>query len=134
LVLAANIADKRDEGSKTSKINAFEVEMVLSCVRYLGQQGYGTDKLVVLTPYLGQLRLLVEELSKSTDPVLNDLDSYDLIRAGLLPAAAANGKKSTIKISTVGEKTHLPSPPDSKTDYHLPSYYPVTSLCCSSFH
>jgi hypothetical protein len=36
-------------------------------VEYLGQQGYGTDKLVVLTPYLGQLHLLREELSKQNE-------------------------------------------------------------------
>lgn len=117
-VEAANIADKRDEGSKTSKTNAFEVEMVLSCVRYLGQQGYGTDKLVVLTPYLGQLRLLVEELGKTTDPILNDLDSFDLVRAGLLPAAASNGKKRPIKISTVGE---IPPPIPTKLQNRLSS-------------
>lgn len=100
---AAEIADRRDEGSKSSKRNTFEVEMVLKCVKYLAQQGYGTDKLVVLTPYLGQLRLLLEELSTDNDPVLNDLDSYDLIRAGLLPVAAANVQKRRIRISTIGK-------------------------------
>jgi hypothetical protein len=100
---ASDIADRRDEESKSSKENAFEVEMVLKCVKYLGQQGYGTDKLVVLTPYLGQLRLLLNELRKENDPVLNDLDSYDLIRAGLLPAAAANIQKGRIRISTIGK-------------------------------
>jgi len=100
---ATDIADTRDEGSKSSKENAFEVEMVLKCVKYLGQQGYGTDKLVVLTPYLGQLRLLLNELRKENDPVLNDLDSHDLIQAGLLPAAAANIQKGRIRISTIGK-------------------------------
>lgn len=67
---------------KSSKQNTFEAQMVLKCVKYLGQQGYGTDKIVVLTPYLGQLQLLRELLSKDNDPVLSDLDSYDLVRAG----------------------------------------------------
>jgi len=67
---------------KSSKQNTFEAEMVLKCVRYLGQQGYGTDKIVILTPYLGQLQLLREKLSEDNDPILSDLDSYDLIRAG----------------------------------------------------
>jgi hypothetical protein len=45
---AAEIGDRRDEGS--SKQNAYEVDMALKIMRYLAQQGYGTDKQVVLTP------------------------------------------------------------------------------------
>jgi superfamily I DNA and/or RNA helicase len=97
------ISDRRDEGSKQSKQNIFEAEVVLKIVKYLGQQGYGTDKLVVLTPYLGQLSLLKETLSKQNDPVLNDLDSYDLVRAGLLSQAGANHSKRQLKLSTIGK-------------------------------
>ena len=74
--------DFRDGNSTSSKRNVFEAKMTLKCVRYLGQQGYGTDKIVVLTPYVAQLRLLFDVLAKENDPVLNDLDSYDLVRAG----------------------------------------------------
>jgi AAA domain len=129
-VETAEIADRRDEGSKSSKKNLFEVEMVLKCVRYLGQQGYGTDKLVVLTPYLGQLRLLRDKLSEENDPVLNDLDSYDLVQAGLLPAASANLQKRPIKISTIGQSTftapmitHPQSPSTSSFSRQL-------QICC----
>ncbi|KAJ5544147.1 P-loop containing nucleoside triphosphate hydrolase protein [Penicillium frequentans] len=97
----AQISDSRDEGSKESKRNTFEVEFVLKIVKYLGQQGYGTDRLVVLTPYLGQLHLLRDELSKQNDPVLNDLDSYDLVRAGLVSQANADHSKRPIKLSTI---------------------------------
>lgn len=48
-VNASEVADRRDEGAKSSKRNLFEAEMVLKIVRYLARQGYGTDKLVVLT-------------------------------------------------------------------------------------
>ncbi|KAL9110261.1 MAG: hypothetical protein Q9227_005168 [Pyrenula ochraceoflavens] len=95
------IADKLDAGAKSSKRNEFEVQMVLKCVRYLAQQGYGTDQLVILTPYVGQLLLLREKLSKDNDPILNDLDSFDLVQAGLLPAASASLSKRPIKISTI---------------------------------
>jgi hypothetical protein len=101
-VEAADVADRRDQGLKASKQNVFEVEMVLKCVRYLAQQGYGTDQQVILTPYLGQLHLLRLRLSEENDPILNDLDSFDLVRAGLLPPASANATKRPIKISTVG--------------------------------
>lgn len=97
------ISDRRDEGAKGSKRNIFEVEIVLKIVKYLGQQGYGTDKLVVLTPYLGQLHLLRDKLKKENDPVLNDLDSYDLVRAGLLSNAGAQHRKRPIRLSTIGK-------------------------------
>ncbi|KAJ5448828.1 hypothetical protein N7445_003649 [Penicillium cf. griseofulvum] len=105
------ISDRRDENSKGSKRNAFEAEIVLKIVKYLGQQGYGTDKLVVLTPYLGQLSLLKETLSKQNDPVLNDLNSYDLVKAGLLSHASASHSKRPIKLSTIdnfqGEESEI---------------------------
>ncbi|OHF03871.1 ATPase [Colletotrichum orchidophilum] len=103
--LAGDIADRRDVGVVSSKSNLYEARMVLKLVKYLGQQGYGTENLVILTPYLGQLRLLRDMLSSENDPWLNDLDSFELIRAGLMTAAA--GKVPTasgsgrIKLSTI---------------------------------
>lgn len=91
-----------DNTSTSSKQNFFEAEMTLKCVRYLGQQGCRTDNIAVLTPYLGQLRLLLDQLAKDNDPVLNDLDSHDLVRAGLMPAATAGVGKPRIRISTIG--------------------------------
>lgn len=102
-----NLADRRDEGSKVSRRNVFEAEMVLKTVRYLAQQGYGTDKQVVLTPYLGQLGLLLKYLKADHDPVLNDLDSFDLVRAGLIPPASANVTKRPLRISTIGTSCSL---------------------------
>ncbi|MCJ1427130.1 hypothetical protein MMC29_005033 [Sticta canariensis] len=105
------IANQKDMSSFSSKRNTFEAEMVLQCVRYLAQQGYGTEQIVVLTPYLGQLQLLQKLLSKNNDPILNDLDSYDLVRAGLLPAATAKLSKNPINLSTIdnyqGEESNI---------------------------
>jgi hypothetical protein len=95
--------DPRDGFSTASKKNAFESNMTLKCVKYLAQQGYGSDKIVVLTPYVAQLRLLMEVLSVENDPVLNDLDTYDLVKAGLMPAATANMNKRKLRISTIGK-------------------------------
>jgi len=97
-----SISDRRDEGSKSSRQNLFEADVVLKIVRYLAQQGYGSDNQVVLTPYLGQLRLLLQRLSADHDPVLNDLDSFDLVRAGLMPPASAHVGKKKLRISTIG--------------------------------
>ncbi|KAI3547081.1 ATPase [Colletotrichum filicis] len=103
--LAGDITDRRDVGVVSSKSNLYEARMVLKLVKYLGQQGYRTENLVILTPYLGQLRLLRETLSSQNDPWLNDLDSFELIRAGLMTAAAGkvpDGSGSgRIKLSTI---------------------------------
>lgn len=96
-------AKSEDFASSSSRRNDFEAAMVVKCVRYLAQQGYGTEKIVVLTAYLAQLKLLRDSLSKTNDPILNDLDSYDLVRAGLLPAASAKLAKRSIHLSTIGK-------------------------------
>ena len=98
----ARLADRRDLGSKTSKRNTHEAQMVLRIVRYLAQNGYGSEKLVVLTPYLGQLYNLQDVLKSENDPVLNDLDSFDLVKAGLMPAAAAKIAKNPLRLATIG--------------------------------
>lgn len=95
------VYDPRDGGSTASKTNDFEAQMTLKCVKYLAQQGYGSNQIVVLTPYLGQLRLLYDVLQTENDPVLNDLDSYDLVRAGLMPQATAKASRTKLRISTV---------------------------------
>ncbi|KAL7627407.1 hypothetical protein AAE478_001600 [Parahypoxylon ruwenzoriense] len=95
------LVDKLDHGTPSSKHNVFEVEMVLKCIRYLGQQNYKTTDIVVLTPYLGQLSLLRKSLSKDHDPILNDFDSHDLVQAGIIPAASADVNKKPIRLSTI---------------------------------
>jgi len=101
------LAERRDMNAPASKYNNFEVELTLKIVRYLGQQGYGTDNLVILTPYLGQLFRLRDALKKDSDPILNDLDSAELVRAGLLTPAAARENKKSIKLATIGLFTPL---------------------------
>ncbi|KAK7510107.1 hypothetical protein IWZ03DRAFT_396821 [Phyllosticta citriasiana] len=93
--------DRRDEGTSVIKKNDFEADMVLQIVRCLGQQGYGTGEQVVLMPYLGQLALLRKKLGQENDPVLNDLDSFDLVKAGLIAPESAAHSRKTIKLSTI---------------------------------
>lgn len=96
-------AKEMHDGSTSSKQNTFEAQMILKCVRYLAQQGYGSDKLVVITPYLGQLKLLRDQLFQQNDPILNDLDKSDLIGAGLLTNLSSKTSKPSLRISTIGE-------------------------------
>ncbi|KAK7402704.1 hypothetical protein QQX98_011526 [Neonectria punicea] len=95
------VGERWDTSAKASKRNQHEAQMVLRLVRYLGQQGYKSENIVVLTPYLGQLFLLKETLREENDPYLNDMDSHDLVRAGLLPEAAAKVSKKALHLSTI---------------------------------
>lgn len=94
---------KESDIKGTTKTNTYEIRMILAIIKYLGQQGYGTDKLVILTPYLGQLSLLRKYLSSSHDPVLNDLDSFELVKAGLTSPGTAKTSKKPIRLATIGE-------------------------------
>jgi hypothetical protein len=99
------LEDRRDMGSTSSKQNTFEVKMVLKIVRYLVQQGYKTDELVVLTPYLGQLQKLREVLKQEAELELNDMDMKELIRAGVMTPTFAKSEKSNMKplrLATIG--------------------------------
>ena len=105
----SDLADRLDEATKASRQNIFEARMVVKIVRYLAQQGYGTDKQVVLTPYLGQLRLLQDHLMTEHDPILNDMDSSDLMKAGLMSHVSERSGKKSLRISTIGKSqvTHF---------------------------
>jgi hypothetical protein len=91
---------------KSSKRNKHEVQMVIKILRFLGQQGYRTDEIVILTPYLGQLKALQDALKHDNDPMLNDLDSADLVRAGLVTSTTAKKTKKPIRLATIGPCYH----------------------------
>ncbi|KAI1065242.1 hypothetical protein LB507_001300 [Fusarium sp. FIESC RH6] len=96
-----DVNERRDPTTKSSKRNRHEALMVLKTVRFLSQNGYKTENMVVLTPYLGQLSLLKEILREDHDPVLSDLDSHDLVQAGLVTPAAAKVNKKWLRLSTI---------------------------------
>lgn len=105
-----NVRDWKEGRSPSAKRNLYEIHIAVKCVRYLSEQDINmpTGKIVILTPYLGQLHLLRDELSKDNDPVLNDLDSHDFVRAGLMPSATAQVNKPKIRsISTTGFKSNV---------------------------
>ncbi|KAL8995168.1 MAG: hypothetical protein Q9169_005053 [Polycauliona sp. 2 TL-2023] len=94
-------ANWKDSSSSSSKQNQFEAEMVLKCAKYLAQQGYGSDDMVILTPYLGQLRLLQEVLSADNDPVLNELDAAELAKAGLTPLTTNQKPRRKLRLASI---------------------------------
>ncbi|KAM7215771.1 helicase required for RNAi-mediated heterochromatin assembly 1 [Rhypophila decipiens] len=107
-----SLKDRRDPTVKESKKNLFEAEMVLSCVKYLGQQGYSNSQIVVLAPYLGQIRVLQDLfLANKQDPELSEMDNRELLRAGLISQAAARVNQKPLRLSTVdnyqGEESEI---------------------------
>eukprot|EP00878_Enallax_costatus_P028017 GHUV01030215.1.p1 GENE.GHUV01030215.1~~GHUV01030215.1.p1 ORF type:complete len:301 (+),score=100.18 GHUV01030215.1:59-904(+) len=88
-----------------------EVGLSVAVVKYLLQQGYQPEQLVLLTPYLGQLLEIQRALSKEVQVLLNDMDIRDL-RAAALPAAtsdlsknsinqAAGGRSGAVRVATI---------------------------------
>ena len=68
----------------SSKVNAFEVTMVMKILNYLIQQGYTGSDIVVLTPYLGQLMALRQELRKHSHVfkvVMGEMDRDQALKA-----------------------------------------------------
>lgn len=71
-----------DEGfSSNSRSNVFEVEMSVEIAKYFLFQGYNPGDIVILTPYLGQLKQIVARVRKELKDVtafLSESDSRDL--------------------------------------------------------
>ncbi|KAJ3312151.1 hypothetical protein HDU76_002958 [Blyttiomyces sp. JEL0837] len=94
-----------------SKINKYEVAMVVKIVDYLlKQRQYSANQIVVLTPYLGQVQQLRKTLSSVVKTTLSELDADNLIQAGVDPADGVSGStdkdgtgkgKGAIRISSV---------------------------------
>jgi len=60
-------------------------------------------------PYLGQLYNLQGVLKSENDPVLNDLDLFDLGKVRMMPAAAAKTTKNPLRLATIASaKTQIP--------------------------
>lgn len=68
----------------TSKCNTFEAEMALMTVKYLLLQNYDARSVVVLTPYLGQLKKLQEVFSREFDAVLSNSDIQKMEQNGII--------------------------------------------------
>ncbi|KAJ3167234.1 hypothetical protein HDU87_001723, partial [Geranomyces variabilis] len=76
-------AQSEDGPQQTSKTNRWEAEMLIALVRHLKRQGMYPEKedIAVITPYLGQLRLLKKLLQETFELVLNDRDRDEIALA-----------------------------------------------------
>eukprot|EP01043_Picozoa_sp_COSAG02_P027469 COSAG02_NODE_1623_length_11604_cov_27.111951_6_plen_1427_part_00 len=88
-----------------TRVNKYEVKMVVAIVNYLLQQGYELKQLVVLTPYGSQLKAIRQALSKLNLAVLiDDMDVEDLQKTGDADTddvAAATVSQDAIRVATI---------------------------------
>ncbi|KAG9689169.1 P-loop containing nucleoside triphosphate hydrolase protein, partial [Aureobasidium melanogenum] len=77
---------------RTSKRNTFEAEMAFKTVKYLLQQNYNASSIVVLTPYLGQLKKMQEVFGGGgeVDTILSDFDIKNMEKNGLTESPAGS--------------------------------------------
>ncbi|KAJ5494066.1 hypothetical protein N7463_010153 [Penicillium fimorum] len=84
------------DAMSTSHWNSHEIDMTISLVNHLIQQGaYKHGDIAVLTPYLGQIHQLRKKLDELFAIVLGDRDQEDLKQAGYADYEAKD--KPTIK-------------------------------------
>ncbi|KAK6518253.1 hypothetical protein TWF506_005413 [Arthrobotrys conoides] len=75
-----NFEDPSDPGeTMQSKTNTWEARMVVSLVTYLARQGvYKTGEIAVLTPYINQMRMLMEMFEDIVDYDISERDMEEL--------------------------------------------------------
>ncbi|KAG9740326.1 P-loop containing nucleoside triphosphate hydrolase protein, partial [Aureobasidium melanogenum] len=108
---------------RTSKRNTFEAEMAFKTVKYLLQQKYNASSIVVLTPYLGQLKKLQEVFGRGeVEIVLSDFDVKNMEKNGLIEdSSEAKGASAEGVEGTLSSTTEVTKPPASRQISILPS-------------
>ncbi|KAI4745736.1 P-loop containing nucleoside triphosphate hydrolase protein [Aureobasidium sp. EXF-12298] len=108
---------------RTSKRNTFEAEMAFKTVKYLLQQKYNASSIVVLTPYLGQLKKLQEVFGRGeVETVLSDFDIKNMEKNGLIEdSSEVKGTSAEGVEGTPSSTTEVAKPPASAHISELPS-------------
>jgi len=86
-----------------SKVNKYEAQMTVQIVQFLLLQGYSPDQIVVLVPYLGQLKIL-SDLLQSHDMAagIGDRDEEDLLSLKIdQPWQRMSSSAQGIRVSTI---------------------------------
>lgn len=90
-----------------SKVNIHESLMICNIVQYLLKQGYSCSDLVVLTPYLAQLKQIRKNLSRIVDTDVGDMDDEALQNENEDLLIADNGEDETVKIKKAAESVRV---------------------------
>ncbi|MDI1487639.1 MAG: hypothetical protein OHK93_006909 [Ramalina farinacea] len=97
-----------DGAVQMSQSNDYEVGLIAAMVSHLVRQGfYGSEDIVVLTPYVRQLQKIRTSLASSFEIVVDDRDAEEINRRGLAetPSDSAGTHKAmltqTLRVATV---------------------------------
>ena len=92
-----------------SRTNVHEVEIVSRTVRYLMQQGYQPNDMVVLTAYLGQMVKLQKKLREDYEVFVDDRDIAET--RGHIEATESRTVDSCVRVATIdnfqGEEANI---------------------------
>ncbi|KAF3935208.1 hypothetical protein ABW19_dt0200627 [Dactylella cylindrospora] len=99
------VKTSKDKLKKNSKVNHWEADMVISIIRYLTAQGYRTDRIAVISPYLAQVALIAQKMSEKGkfDAIIAAAEYHELVRVGHLKARDVKGLKQLVEVSTVDQ-------------------------------
>ncbi|KAL7565937.1 hypothetical protein ACA910_008397 [Epithemia clementina (nom. ined.)] len=92
--------------SSTTKANQYEAMLCVEIVRFLLLQGYAKDRIVVLTPYLGQLFKIIGEMKHQLKDVEayvseQDLDKFEGEEYDKLEEERAKQRGGSVRCSSV---------------------------------
>jgi hypothetical protein len=93
-----------------SKTNSHEASLIVEVARLLLLNGYKTEQLVLLTPYLGQLLDIQRKIQSEIQDVqalVGDIDRAQMVREGLLDEDEEDGHNGREKRSKEGEQKRL---------------------------
>jgi superfamily I DNA and/or RNA helicase len=99
----------------TTKSNSFEADLSIEVVRFLLLQGYTPDRIVMLTPYVGQLLLLIRAVKRlqEVQAYVSEQDLRDLDNASSSPEGLESETRTakSVRISSIdnfqGEESDL---------------------------
>jgi Holliday junction resolvasome RuvABC ATP-dependent DNA helicase subunit len=93
---------KQSNENSLSKVNNHEVKLIVKIVKYMLQQGYNPEQLVILTPYLGQLLKIKKALDKDKQTIgISKQDVKDLNQAGAAITVPQTVSSKAVRVATI---------------------------------
>lgn len=104
-----NMEDPSDpEDPMQSKTNTWEAEMVIALVKHIFKQGkYQPGEIAILTPYIGQLRLLKDKLEGIANLVIAEQDVAELEDSEVDERVSQNNGRNAQNRSIIGKEKLL---------------------------
>ena len=115
--------------TKTTKSNKWEADMCVELVRYLLLQGYAHSQITILTPYVGQVLLLLNTMKSK----MQEISAYisDLDREEILGNMENDGDEIELDNTKNGTKQSIRC--SSIDNFQGTEYYSCQSWTCNLF-